>query len=96
MCCGSRRAAWRSAAPTPVTRTSVPPPVDAMRPAAPAGPWAQGAFPTVSLRYHEAGGVQARGAVTGRAYTFSGDAPVQAVDVRDATALLQGPAFRPA
>ena len=49
----------------------------------------------VSLRYLENSPIRVRGPVTGRQYGFSGSRPVQAVDPRDASALLRTPFFRP-
>lgn len=94
MCCGSRRAAWRSASASPVRQAAGPP--TSTPQAAPAGPWAAGGFPTVDVRYGESGEVELRGPVTGRAYRFSGVEPLQSVDARDAAILLRGAAFEPA
>jgi hypothetical protein len=49
---------------------------------------------SVSLRYLENSPVQVRGPVTGLHYQFSGASPIQAVDVRDAAALLRTRFFR--
>jgi hypothetical protein len=38
--------------------------------------------------------VVVQGTATGRRYGFSGGSPVQAVDIRDATALLRSGLFR--
>jgi hypothetical protein len=97
MCCGSRRAAWRSSATAPpsshrAARAASPAP----QPAAGAPANSPGAFPTVPLRYHEATEVQLHGPVSGRAYRFSGDHPLQAVDARDAAIFIRYAAFKPA
>jgi hypothetical protein len=42
----------------------------------------------VRVRYSERSAIRVRGNVTGRIYEFSAAAPSQAVDVRDARALL--------
>jgi|GraSoiStandDraft_35_1057300.scaffolds.fasta_scaffold1804181_2 hypothetical protein len=48
----------------------------------------------VMLRYLERSPILVRGSSTGRHYQFSGTHPVQAVDSRDATALLSTGFFR--
>jgi hypothetical protein len=48
----------------------------------------------VSLRYLQNPPIRVRGPVTGRQYDFSGSRPVQAVDPRDASALLRTRFFR--
>lgn len=77
-CCGQRRSA--SPAVTPA----------ALRPAWPAPSMAHPhATRTVVLRYRERARVLVRGPVTGRAYEFSAERPAQAVEVRDAEAMLR-------
>lgn len=44
---------------------------------------------SVTLRYREHAPVHVRGPATGRLYAFSSEQPTQAVDVRDAEALLR-------
>ena len=44
---------------------------------------------TVVLRYHERTRMVVRGPVTGQHYAFSAEQPAQAVDARDAEALLR-------
>jgi hypothetical protein len=102
MCCGSRRAAWRTSASAPASsyRRSATPSA-AVSPAgsqpASGGPASSpGAFPTVPLRYHEAAEVQLHGPISGRAYRFSGAEPLQAVDARDAAIFIRYAAFKPA
>lgn len=48
----------------------------------------------VHLRYTERSPVRVRGLRTGGIYLFSGTEPVQPVDERDVSALLQTPHFR--
>ena len=50
---------------------------------------------SVNLHYLENSPIRVRGPVTGRQYDFSGVRPVQAVDTRDASALLRKRFFRP-
>ena len=50
--------------------------------------------PSVYLQYREQSPTRVRGLATGRIYQFSGKQPVQAVDERDAAALLQTRLFR--
>lgn len=49
---------------------------------------------SVAIRYLESAPVFVQGNATGRQYRFSGAAPVQAVDARDAVALLNSRFFR--
>lgn len=49
---------------------------------------------SVHLQYREQSPIQVRGLATGLVYRFSGQQPVQAVDERDAAALLQTRLFR--
>ena len=97
MCCGSRRAAWRSgmtASPAPSAQTS-PSPSSTPTPAPPPGPpQVQGGFATVVLRYDRSAEARLRGPITGRAYRFSGADPVQVVDARDAAIFVRNTAFR--
>jgi hypothetical protein len=50
--------------------------------------------PSVSVRYLETSPIRVRGLVSGRSYEFSSAAPVQQVDARDATSLLNTRFFR--
>jgi hypothetical protein len=49
---------------------------------------------TVRLHFTRQTGVRVRGPVSGASYTFSSDAPPQAVDARDAEPLLRTGYFR--
>jgi hypothetical protein len=46
------------------------------------------------VRYRRTPAIVVQGTATGRRYGFSGGSPVQAVDVRDAAALLRSGYFR--
>ena len=50
--------------------------------------------PPVSVRYLERSPIRVRGPVTGQQYEFSGSRPLQSVDARDASSLLQNRFFR--
>ena len=96
MCCGSRRSAWRAAPAFPrATASAEPPAPRAVSQTDAATVRSAGdAFPSVKLHYAQTAPVRLRGPVTGRAYDFSGEQPVQAVDVRDAAVFARNPAFR--
>ncbi len=49
---------------------------------------------SVSVRYLETSPIQVRGLVSGMSYAFSGSQPVQQVDARDASSLLNTRFFR--
>jgi hypothetical protein len=49
---------------------------------------------SVSVRYLETSPIQVRGLVSGMSYAFSGSQPVQQVDARDASSLLNARFFR--
>jgi hypothetical protein len=51
---------------------------------------------SVSVRYLETSPIQVRGLVSGMSYAFSGSQPVQEVDARDASSLLNTRFFRSA
>ncbi len=89
MCCGNRRSAWRSglAAPTPRNEAEEPArsPAVAVPDLTPSGP----GISRVRLLYSGRGGMRVSGPITGRPYTFSGERPVQEVDVRDAAMLVR-------
>jgi hypothetical protein len=91
-CCGQGRAAYTPAYVAP-PRPAPAPPAEA---SAAATPPADGeAVPgTVRLRFTREAGVRVRGPVSGASYTFSGGAPVQPVDARDADGLLRTGYFR--
>jgi hypothetical protein len=97
-CCGQKRAALTSAPPAAVTLSSLTPPATNNRQPAiasqqlavhtqPAQPSPR--YSSVALRYTETSPILVKGPATGRQYQFSGPNPVQAVDARDAAALLR-------
>jgi hypothetical protein len=49
---------------------------------------------SVSITYQENSPIRVRGPVSGRFYEFSGSRPVQQVDARDASSLLNTRFFR--
>jgi hypothetical protein len=49
---------------------------------------------SVSVRYLETSPIRVRGLVSGMSYEFSGAAPIQEVDARDASTLLNTRFFR--
>jgi hypothetical protein len=51
-------------------------------------------FSSISVRYLERSPVRVRGLVSGMSYEFSGSRPVQSVDSRDASSLLNTRFFR--
>jgi hypothetical protein len=91
-CCGQARAAYTPAIEPP--RRGPRDVADGDENAAPAA--ADGAPPpgTVRLHFTRQAGVRVRGPVSGASYAFSGDAPLQAVDARDAESLLRTGYFR--
>jgi len=96
MCCGSRRAAWRAASSSALAAGAAqPPPAVEPRRAAPVdlGPHGPGVT-LIKLRYSDSAPVRLRGPITGRAYDFSGAAPVQEVDVRDAAIFVRSARVR--
>ena len=82
MCCGQKREALRNSAAAGTTS-----------PAAAEGNGAAKAAP-MNLYYLRNVPVRLRGSATGRPYDFSSARPVQAVDPRDAVALLRTRFFR--
>lgn len=89
-CCGQARAAY-------LPEFRPPPAVRAPEAGAEGTPMDGGAAPapgSVRLRFTRESGVRVRGPVSGLSYAFSGDAPVQSVDARDAETLLQTGYFR--
>ena len=90
-CCGQARAAYLPELRPPPAPARVP---DAPAQGASAGGDAVPAPGTVRLRFTRDTGVRVRGPVSGLGYAFSGDAPVQAVDARDAEGLLRTGYFR--
>ena len=99
-CCGQKRApsaaAVAQARPTPLFGTVASPPSGPPPPApfaaAPAA--VRAAHSDVRIRYSERSAIRVRGATTGRVYEFSAAAPDQAIDRRDAAALLATGFFR--
>jgi hypothetical protein len=98
-CCGQKRTALAEAAG--LSRASPMP--TAARPAPPATGQGARALPSsasssmgamVTLRYLEQSPIRVRGPSSGRLYEFSGNGHSQAVERRDAEALLQTPFFR--
>jgi hypothetical protein len=96
MCCGSRRAAWRAASSSAAgPRAQAPPPALEPARAAPADFGPQGPGVTlIKLRYADGAPIRLRGPITGQAYDFSGAAPVQEVDVRDAAIFVRSARLR--
>jgi hypothetical protein len=101
-CCGQKRAALRSAQSTALVRPSLSPPPTSYQKPSSAGQQAAAraescysspGYSSVRLRYTENSRILVRGPVTGRQYWFSGSDPVQAVDTRDAAALLRSGFF---
>ena|SRR6516225_7145055 len=96
-CCGQKRAALTSVPASAVTRPNPNlPTVTSEMPIArqqgavhmqPASPLPT--YSSVVLHYTETSPILVRGPVSGRQYKFSGSKPVQAVDARDAQALLR-------
>ena len=96
-CCGQKRDTLKSAPaigarPAP---SHLPGPTRESRSPELPKPGSTGpAYAVVGLRYLERTPIRVRGPVTGREYSFSGAHPVQAVDTRDADALLRTRFFR--
>lgn len=93
--------------PAPAVRTQPPmqPAARTAPPVTPAYPQTQGVQPQVpapastpqsgvSVRYLETSPIRVRGLVSGMTYEFSDSDPVQQVDARDATSLLNTRFFR--
>ena len=76
---------------TSSAQTSVPH-VTQLVPQAASQPIAAGS--SVAMHYTERSPIRVRGNVTGRQYEFSSTQPVQTVDARDASSLLQSRFFR--
>ena len=86
------RAAYAPAAPLHAAQGSSPAPLAAPAMTLPDSPAPNQT--SVYLQYREQSPIRVRGLATGRVYQFSGKQPVQAVDERDAAALLQTRLFR--
>src|SRR5215469_6489481 len=97
MCCSNKRATLMReatkqttlksnsiATPSPAAATSVPNPVQNVRPAQPPGGGS-----SVGLRYLEKSPIRVRGPATGRQYEFSAANPIRLIDARDAESLLR-------
>src|SRR5215207_4228849 len=102
-CCGEGRAALRAdSAAAPARRQHAQAGFPAQAAAAAPVPRtggadaepSAGAGVTARVRYTERARVRVRGAATGRDYEFSGEAPLRAVDARDADALVRTGFFR--
>ena len=94
-----------SPAQTVRTQPSVPPATPRVAQYQPARPQTRSVPPqaqaqvsmpqsSVSMRYLETSPIQVRGLVSGMSYAFSGSQPVQQVDARDASSLLNTRFFR--
>ncbi len=90
-CCGKSRSGSVNVVPPRNT-----PPARSPTSAAPSrpSPAPAGLSSPVKLRYLEKSPIVVRGPATGRQYDFSAVRPVQAVDVRDADALVRTRFFR--
>ena len=89
-CCGQRPTIPPGAPATPATAIKV---TASGYGAASAGRPSPGAR-TIAIRYLRTPAIMVQGPTTGRRYAFSGGSPVQAVDARDAAALLRSGLFR--
>jgi hypothetical protein len=100
-----QRAFSNSPAQTVRTQLSVPPPTAKAAQYQPAHPQTRSVPPqaqapvsmpqsSVSVRYLETSPIQVRGLVSGMSYAFSPSQPVQQVDARDASSLLNTRFFR--
>jgi hypothetical protein len=94
MCCGSRRAAWRSAASAPTRASGRASAIPSTGGSSQIQPTTRGQFPSVLLDYQEGLAIRVRGPVTGQRYDFSPSQPSLAVDARDAAILTRSSAFR--
>jgi len=95
-CCGQRRQELRNSLPPKATLTFAGPgaPTRAVQAAGFPRQGVKGpASPAVMLRYSKRSPVVVRGPATGRQYAFSPTHPIQAVDARDASALLRTDSF---
>ncbi len=96
-CCGQRRENLRSSSGVPMAPPASPPIAHSSERSAPAGRQAPGpvwrGYASVRLRYTESSPVLVLGPATGWQYRFSGDSPIQLVDVRDADAFVRSRFF---
>jgi hypothetical protein len=87
MCCGQKRLQQYSHAPRrersdpQYVSVNLPPPASTSQ-------------TPISICYLETAPVRVQGLATGRSYEFSGSQPVQSVDARDASSLLNTRYFR--
>jgi hypothetical protein len=107
-CCGQKRSLFTTrptaasappSAPVRYVQPAAPAPADAnvgVRSVRPAGaaPTTAHAGGMVALRAVANGGINVRGPISGRQYSFSAATPVQHVEARDAEALLRTSWFR--
>lgn len=97
MCCGQKRSGLRN---SPMQRTMRPAPQSISSNNHARGFQPQITAPvsmpsaSVSITYQENSPIRVRGPVSGRFYEFSGSRPVQQVDARDASSLLNTRFFR--
>jgi hypothetical protein len=98
MCCGRRRAAWRSALLPSRTAASSTPVASGSsarnRLGQTQGAPAKALSSAVMLEYTEVAPIRVWGAATGQPYDFSGAHPVHAMDARDAAVLARSSLFR--
>lgn len=102
MCCGRKRAAWRSAsapvrAPSPSAAAqggTGRPVVPGARVVQPNGGLTHAPFGAVTLEYTETAPIRVWGPATGLPYDFSDSQRVHAMDARDAAALARSSLFR--
>jgi hypothetical protein len=87
MCCGNKRAAYRSFPIADRSRMAMP---DFAEPVRDPGPRVSAA---VLLRSKDTSAIRVRGPVTGKPYEFSSVNPAQRVDPRDAAVLMRGGLF---
>lgn len=95
-CCGQKRSQAQLAAPPSALRGAGAVPAAEVghafaRGGGPdlGGPASWAGTRSVALRFNERARILVRGPVTGRSYEFSADQPAQAVEARDAEALLR-------
>lgn len=103
MCCGQKRSELRNSqmrktvtsVPQHISNSTAPPAYTHTRSIE---PQVATTSPTerdsISVRYLERSPIRVRGLISGVSYEFSGSQPVQQVDLRDASALLNTRFFR--
>jgi len=99
MCCGSKRLAMRNTinGARAISTTALSLRTPAQHIGATTAPIsARGSSLSVTLRYMESSAIRVTGPVTGRLYIFSAAQSAQAVDPRDAAALMRSGMFQPA